>query len=139
VWHDLVAQCDAMSQARHADLVLLSLHGAQPLPPNLAHWLKQWATLREDRLCALVLSLDLVHEHSKSGQALASVVRTVAAPLGIAVFCHFGLSREGEADSWPSQVLGGVQTAAIFAPGPKAPSAPNLSRSTGLRATACFD
>jgi hypothetical protein len=86
---DSILWREAVRNASRADILFFSLHGDKPLPAGLCHWLKHWLLLREERPCALVVSLDESHRHSESGRKIVEYLREIGATGDIEVFPYF--------------------------------------------------
>jgi hypothetical protein len=89
---DSILWREAVRNASRADILFFSLHGNQALPSGLCHWFKHWLLLREERPCALVVSLDNSERDSESGRNALECLRTLAATGGIEVFPYFDSS-----------------------------------------------
>jgi hypothetical protein len=86
---DSILWREAVRNASRADILFFSLHGNQLLPSGLCHWFKHWLLLRDERPCALVVSLDYSERDSESGRNVLECLRTLAATGGIEVFPYF--------------------------------------------------
>jgi hypothetical protein len=86
---DSILWREAVRNASRADILFFSLHGNQPIPSGLCHWFKHWLLLRDERPCALVVSLDNSERDSESGRNALACLRTLAATDGIEVFPYF--------------------------------------------------
>jgi len=86
---DSILWREAVRNASRADILFFSLHGDRPLPSGLCHWFKHWLLLRDERPCALVVSLDENERDSESGRNALDYLRSVAATGGIEVFPYF--------------------------------------------------
>jgi hypothetical protein len=86
---DSILWREAVRNASRADIVFFSLHGDRPLPSGLCHWFKHWLLMRDERPCALVVSLDESERDSESGRNALEYVRRVAATSGIELFPYF--------------------------------------------------
>jgi hypothetical protein len=86
---DSILWREAVRNASRADIVFFSLHGDRPLPSGLCHWFKHWLLLRDERPCALVVSLDENERNSDSGRNALEYLRSVAKTGGIEVFPYF--------------------------------------------------
>jgi hypothetical protein len=86
---DSILWREAVRNASRADILFFSLHGDRPLPAGLCHWLKHWLLLREERPCALVVSLDESQRNSESGRKILASLQDIAATGGIEVFPYF--------------------------------------------------
>ena len=80
----------AAREAEHADILLLSAHGRDVLPPGVLSWLEQWLARHGADPRALVLSFDPDAEGSPGANQTLALVETAAQPGGVDVFPHFG-------------------------------------------------
>jgi len=75
----------ATRDAINADLILVSLSGTHPLPPEAATWIAQWNG-RMVKDSAIALLLDPKHERSVEARKLVNVLKGVAEQNGAAFF-----------------------------------------------------
>ena len=66
MWKSEILGCSSMGQmaaeaAAEADLVIVSAHGAQPLPDEVSVWFQAWVNRRKSRPAALVALLNNSH------------------------------------------------------------------------------
>ena len=83
-------QGQAVQDAAHADIVVLSAHGRAKLPAAVRAWLEVWLDRRGDSPCALVVSLDASLWESSEPNPVMKYVHALAWQAGVEVFPHFG-------------------------------------------------
>jgi hypothetical protein len=83
-------QGQAVQDAAHADIVVLSAHGRAKLPAAVRAWLEVWLDRRGDSPCALVVSLDASIRESNEANPMMKYVNALAWQAGVEVFSHFG-------------------------------------------------
>ena len=89
----------AAREAEGANILLLSAHGQDALPPGVLSWLEQWLARNAGEPRALVVSLDPGSEGSPAaGQILASL-ESAAQPAGVYVFPHLGQVTEPDSQT----------------------------------------
>jgi hypothetical protein len=76
----------AAKEASRADIILLSAHGRDELPPGLREWLNRWLTIKEDRPYALGLLLDGNAAWEPERERVVQFVRRLAAAAGVDFF-----------------------------------------------------
>jgi hypothetical protein len=90
--HNPTLQGQAVQDAAHADIVVLSAHGRAKLPAAVRAWLEVWLDRRGDSPCALVVSLDASVRESSEANPMLKYVNALAWQAGVEVFPHFGVS-----------------------------------------------
>jgi hypothetical protein len=85
-------QAQAVQDAAHADIVVLSAYGRAKLPAAVRAWLEVWLDRRGDSPCALVVSLDASVRELSEANPLMKYVHALAWQAGVEVFPHFGAS-----------------------------------------------
>lgn len=80
----------AAREAEGADILLLSAHGNETLPPGVLAWLEEWLIRNAGEPRALVVSLDPDVAGSAEANGILSALQTVAEPAGVDMFPHFG-------------------------------------------------
>ena len=83
-------QSQAVQDAAHANIVVLSAHGRAKLPAAVRAWLEVWLDRRGDSPCALVVSLDPSDRESSLANPMIKYVNALAWQAGVEVFPHFG-------------------------------------------------
>jgi len=83
-------QSQAVQDAAHANIVVLSVHGRAKLPATVRAWLEVWLDRRGDGPCALVVSLDPSDRESSLANPIIKYVNALAWQAGVEVFPHFG-------------------------------------------------
>jgi len=83
-------QSQAVQDAAHANIVVLSVHGRAKLPATVRAWLEVWLDRRGDSPCALVVSLDPSDRESSLANPIIKYVNALAWQAGVEVFPHFG-------------------------------------------------
>ena len=83
-------QSQAVQDAAHANIVVLSAHGRAKLPAAVRAWLEVWLDRRGDSPCALVVSLDPSDRESSLANPIIKYVNALAWQAGVEVFPHFG-------------------------------------------------
>jgi hypothetical protein len=83
-------QGQAVLDAAHADIVVLSAHGRTKLPAAGRAWLEVCLDRRDDSPCALVVSLDPGVRESSEANPMMKYVHALAWQAGVEVFPHFG-------------------------------------------------
>lgn len=120
--HALLNQ--AASAASGSNLVLISAHGHQLLPPAIGSWLQQWLLQKQDVPSALVLSLDLCHKGSSIVgqilQSLAPILQTAQVEL----FSHFGYAPPLSSES--------TMATPLLQHPPASPTSPQQSRQSNM-------
>jgi hypothetical protein len=95
----------AALDASEADLIVLSMHGGDLLPPQVQDWMYQWLTLKTDQSAAFVVLLDGTGARSNGNSPLLAGLRGVAQGAGLALFCHFCEARRVEAELSIGRIL----------------------------------
>jgi hypothetical protein len=80
----------AVQDAKHANIVIISLHGNDELPAVVRNWLDRWIKARSSSSCALVASLDASVQGSAAAEWTLDHLRRTAAAAGLDIFPHFG-------------------------------------------------
>ena len=83
-------QSQAVQDAAHANIVVLSVHGRAKLPAPVRAWLEVWLDHRGGSPCALVVSLDASVRESSEANPTMKYVHALAWQAGVEVFPHFG-------------------------------------------------
>ena len=83
-------QSQAVQDAAHANIVVLSVHGRAKLPATVRAWLEVWLDRRGDSPCALVVSLDPSDRESSLANPMIKYVNALAWQAGVEIFPHFG-------------------------------------------------
>jgi hypothetical protein len=86
-------QGQAVLDAGHADIVLLSTHNTAKLPAAVRAWLEVWLDRRGDSPCALVVSVDASVRESSEANPMLKYVHALAWQAGVEVFPYFGVTR----------------------------------------------
>ena len=89
-------QAQATRDASDADILALSIHGNNPLAPEVTDCLRQWVGLRRSQPCALVISLDTgCQAEGELAPALAELC-SEAAGNGMTILLQFGDPQSSE-------------------------------------------
>jgi hypothetical protein len=91
----------ASDEAARADMVFLSAHGDNPLPPAVHLWLDRWRTRKGSDPCALAVVLDSTPEEAPVRNRIVETLGTFAGPAGVDVFVQTG---EESPAGWESAV-----------------------------------
>ncbi len=89
----------AAVEAAAADVLILSVHGRNALPPTVQVWLNRWLRLRQQRAYALGVLLDPEEAGRGSANPVAAYMQQVAAIAGVDLLYGFSEPLESELDS----------------------------------------
>ncbi len=80
----------ALNEAAEADILLVSAHGQDELPPAILAWLEQWLASDHAGPRALVLSFDARARGSTGANQILASLHAAARLAGVDVLPHFG-------------------------------------------------
>ncbi len=87
---DPVLRGEAAEEANEAELVIVSLHGHEPLPSGAKSWLDEWFGRERKHESALVVLLDLDALHTPLAEEMLEKLNTATRRAGIEMFIHHG-------------------------------------------------
>lgn len=79
----------AAQTAANSELIILSAHGREHLPPDFEKWVNEWTTLKNAGPCAFVILLDGKADEPKIGSRILDQLQRTAGLTGVQVFHQF--------------------------------------------------
>ena len=79
----------AVEEASCAEVILVSMHGAQALPGDVVEWMSRFLARREDSTGLLLILLDESAERTQTAEELVARLRAAAGTAGLEFACVF--------------------------------------------------
>jgi hypothetical protein len=109
----------ALLEATDADLLLVSAHGEDGLPPAAQAWLERWLQLPHTGPRGLVLSLDTQARGTAGADYVLALLQDLARPAGVDVFPHFGPTLWPDWEAACDQIRTRAEFHALWMEGPQ--------------------
>ena len=87
----------AVNEGSRADIVVLAAHGE--LPPAVRLWFDRWLARKDDKPCALAVSLDPSAKDAAVGTRIVGSLQAAVAVAGVDVFLHQEPARPVESET----------------------------------------
>ena len=94
----------AAREAAAADVIILSVHGRTPLPPEVRTWITAWLRHKERRSYALGVLLDAEEVSRGSQNPVVNYMQQVATIGGVDLFYGFSEAPRSELDSATEEI-----------------------------------